>query len=149
MGLIGYKYLRVYRGDLISPIRQTPWFTGWNVSDLAPDLDNEKGIYAYKNIQAPMVGDVVSDKIIEARLAITIGYFSLQATVELAGTVIEHELGYRAQYARMLEIVEFYNYDGIEYFMDNLKATGITLQKQARTQIALWNINGMVIKFGL
>jgi hypothetical protein len=104
--VIGYRYFNVasedgtlfsigvgMTGDKVNPITgvHRGWYKdNWNVSDRVPTLKNDSGIYAAKTPDSPLLD----------------GYGGVLAKVELSGRVIEGEYGYRAQFCRVIEILE-------------------------------------------
>lgn len=90
---VGYKWLaRRADGALLSPrtYRSHVWDGGRLTADEVPAQDNTNGVYAAKSRRDPALDDYRSDVLV--RLA-------------LSGTVVEHERGYRAEHAEILEVL--------------------------------------------
>jgi hypothetical protein len=91
--LVGYKMLWVDGdGGLHSPVAcGTPlWEDGRLMADRVPDQANTNGIYCTKSPKDPALARYVDSVLV--RLA-------------LSGTVIEHERGFRAEHAEILEVL--------------------------------------------
>ena len=84
------------------------------VSDELPTMDNSHGISVYKTVQAAMDGgaDAIAgtsanraDVPLCYRGGIVLGH------VELWGSVVEHDRGYRAQYVQPITFIRAWGYD--------------------------------------
>jgi hypothetical protein len=86
-----FRCWNVLCGKLQSVAHQTIWPDDWKIeADNLPEEDNWHGIYAYKTEQDAIAhGGMVAGK------------------VKLWGQIIEHEEGYRAQYAKVVSIDHF------------------------------------------
>ncbi len=105
------------------------WVPGWNVSVGLPDTGNLFGLHHYKTKDNP-------------QLMLGVG---LQVKCELAGKIVEHEYGYRAEYARILDVVRFYNLNGLVHYRDRLLGAGVGLGVFAKCQFDSWQEFGSLI----
>jgi len=94
--IAAYKWLKVLEdGRLASPraFGQHVWKDGRLVADVVPTEKNTHGIYAVKSRRDPALTAYGGNGRVLTRIA-------------LSGTVIEHETGYRAEVADVLEVLE-------------------------------------------
>lgn len=89
-----------------SPFREMEWEAGWNRVDIEPDWST--GIYSCKTI------DVLLDYLPEVHKLLVV-------RLELAGVIVEHEFGYRSEYARVVGINSTFTHEKLieaacEYF---------------------------------
>jgi hypothetical protein len=93
---IGYKWLAVDADGLLyspSVFAHPRWCDGRLVADVTPTPTNTNGIYAVKSPKSPELARFSAP----GRVLVAIA---------LSGVVIEHQFGYRAQVADVIEIVE-------------------------------------------
>ena len=88
-----FRAWRVYGGLLASLTAERIWLPGEPMDGAGVDTDNCKGVYAFKTaIQALEYAHQFA------------GQFAI-GRVKMWGTIIEHETGYRAAFARPIEIL--------------------------------------------
>ncbi len=86
--IFAWKLLDASAPWFISPVYRTVWLDGWNKTEIEPR--GSSGFYCFNSIQGCW------DYCTNERLLIV--------NVQLAGKVVEHERGYRAQMAKVVGI---------------------------------------------
>ncbi len=105
---------RVWRGDLFLRLHslnnETQWEPGrWASADCprsrhsAPDEDCTCGLYAAKDIDLALI--LAAGVLTSTSPGDSMPATAIVGKVELAGKVIEHDRGYRAEHARVVEIL--------------------------------------------
>ena len=100
--IVGYKWLQDRGTVIVSPAFYTEWGDDGLEANAMPTKDNAVGIHAAKRPDSPEL----------LWWSSSLAWNMILVKLELTGTVVEHETGYRAQHARVLEVLERHPPDG-------------------------------------
>lgn len=112
--VIGYRCWQVIDGRLCSVAVNTPWYPNGPMKASDGDLDRGVGVFAYNSEKALMTDGT------GYWCSGNVSTFAL-GTVEMWGEIVEHEKGYRAEYAAVASITELHN--GTEDELNELRHT--------------------------
>jgi hypothetical protein len=112
--------MMVRGGKLYSIFHNHEWKLGWNTSK-TPEMKNKCGFYF---LSVPQEGHFVS--------------YDIQVKCEIAGNIVIHTSGFRAEYARMVEVERFYDESAIPISVQ----MGLSLGYWASKQYEYFMIHG-------
>ncbi len=91
--IVAYKFL-VWGGEqFYSPMKLYRWLPGWNVIENGPIDTTATGRNGFYSFKKPAQEDLLSCPYL--------------AEIEISGTIVEHEWGYRSEFARISRIIDW------------------------------------------